>query len=110
MQWTYKMMGTALAAALILQNASAQRTEVLPVHEVSLGKINPAMVKYSLVESPDGRHLAYVVKHANGMAVVVDGHEGATYPEIPGYTLNESGRPPEIKFSADGAHYAYVAR
>lgn len=77
--------------------------------EISLGKLPPNAVKYSMVISPDGRHIAYVTKNDNGKRVVVDGVEGKLYPDIPEVRLSEAGRPAEIRFSPDSKRVAYVA-
>jgi hypothetical protein len=100
----------ALLLALGTPSAHSQQNNLPQVREVPIGKVDPAAVKYSLVTSPDARHLAYVVKRQHGMAVVFDGHESQTYDEVPGAVLNESGRRPEIRFSNDGAHFVYAAR
>jgi hypothetical protein len=81
----------------------------LAITEVSLGKLPANAVKYSMVISPDGRHIAYVVRHDNGKHVVVDGVEGKLYPDIPEVRLSEAGRPSEIRFSPDSKRVAYVA-
>ncbi len=77
--------------------------------EVSLGKLPPSAVKYSMVISPGGRHIAYVTRNDNGKRVVVDGIEGKLYPDIPEVRLSEAGRPAEIRFSPDSKRVAYVA-
>lgn len=77
--------------------------------EVSLGKLPPNAVKYSMVISPDGKHIAYVTKQDNGKRVVVDGVEGKLYPDIQEVRLSEAGRPAEIRFSPDSERVAYVA-
>ncbi|MGH9764861.1 MAG: TolB family protein, partial [Blastocatellia bacterium] len=80
------------------------------VTELSLGTIDQGWIDYSLAISPDGKHLAYVAKRENGRCVVLDGHAGRTYPDIPEQHLTERGRDPQIRFSPQGGHIAYVAR
>ena len=80
------------------------------VTEVSLGTIDPGWIDYSLAISPDGKHIAYAAKREKGKCVVLDGHAGRTYPEIPEQHLTERGRDPQIRFSSQGGHITYVAR
>ena len=112
MQTACKPVTALVALMLVLgtYHAHSQQDNSLRVREVLVGKVDPAAVENSRVISPDARHLAYVVKHQNGMAVVLDGHEGQLYGEVPNYALNMYGQQRNIKFSDDGAHFAYAAR
>jgi hypothetical protein len=89
--------------------ARALKTKFLAT-ESSLGKLYPEIVEYSMVTSPDGQHFAYVARGQNEKFVVVDGVAGKHYEDIPGATLTEAGRPPEIKFSPDSRRVAHVAK
>ncbi len=100
-------------AALLLAHQALSRpasNSKLAVSEVSLGKLQSDTVKYSLVFSADGQHIAYVVRRNGKKLAVVDGREGKAYDDIPEVPLSEAGRPDEIHFSPDGNHVAYVAR
>lgn len=112
MQTACKSIASLLALMLVLCSypARSQQNDLLQVREVPVGKVDRAAVENSRVISPDARHLAYVVKHQNGMAVVLDGREGQLYDEVPAYALNMYGQQRNIKFSDDGAHFAYAAR
>lgn len=91
------------------RSAAAVTKTKLAITEVSLGKLPANAVKYSMVISPDGRHIAYVTKDDDGKRVVVDGVNGKLYPDIPEVRLSEAGRPSEIRFSPDSKRVAYVA-
>src|SRR5262249_26963229 len=69
-----------------------------PFTETSLGKKPAGFVDHSLVLSPDGNHLAYVAGQGSTKVVVLDGHPGKPYPDIPEQTLTERGRDPQIRF------------
>jgi hypothetical protein len=67
--------------------------------EKLIGNINlKSLVPGSLVFSPDGNHVAYVVKVDDKLAANLDGISGPKYNGI-GFR----------KFSPDGRHFAYVA-
>jgi hypothetical protein len=108
---TAKLLMTALiVASMFAAHSAADDSKTkLAITEVSLGKLPSNAVKYSIVISPDGRHIAYVTKYDNGKRVVVDGVEGKLYPDIPEVRLSEAGRPSEIRFSPDCKRVAYVA-
>lgn len=108
---TAKFFMPLLVGCLLFLNVHAADDSKarLLTKEVSLGKLPPDAVKYSLVISPDGKHIAYVTRYDNGKRVVVDGVEGKLYPDIPEVRLSEAGRPAEIRFSPDSKRVAYVA-
>jgi len=87
---------------------NAGRTATLS--EVSLGKKTAGFIDHSLVVSPDGNHIAFVIKQGPAKSVVVDGRVGKAYRDIPEQTLTERGRDPQIRFSPDSKRVAYVAQ
>ncbi|HKF54074.1 MAG TPA: hypothetical protein VKJ45_01470 [Blastocatellia bacterium] len=87
---------------------NASKTSMLS--EVSLGKKPAGFIDHSLVVSPDGNHIAFVIKQGSTKSIVVDGHVGKGYPDIPEQALTERGRDPQIRFSPDSKRVAYVAQ
>ncbi|MDQ3133219.1 MAG: hypothetical protein M3Q76_00230, partial [Acidobacteriota bacterium] len=103
-------VGLIIGFALAL-SARGQATQLrLVTREVSLGQPHAGEIKYSREFSPDGLHVAYSVKTAEGEFVVVDGVAGKTYTGIPRYPLTEAGIKSQIVFSLDGRRVAYVAQ
>lgn len=77
------------------------KAPTLNTTETSLGKAGEELVEYSERFSSDWRHAAWVVKHGEKEAVVVDGVKGKEYDSI--------GKGSLI-FSPDSKHVAYEAR
>jgi hypothetical protein len=103
-------VGLVVGFALAL-SARGQATRLrLVTREVSLGKPHAGEIRLSREFSPNGLHVAYSVRTAEGEFVVVDGAAGRTYTEIPRYPLTEAGVESQIIFSPDGGRVAYVAR
>ncbi|MGE0031611.1 MAG: WD40 repeat domain-containing protein [Steroidobacteraceae bacterium] len=82
--------GAAAASLLILVATGTQASERL------VAKLDPALVPHTFLVSPDGLRFGYVVRTAEGMAAVVDGRIGKSYPFV--------GAP---AFSGDGSSVAY---
>ena len=76
-------------------------TILLETKEVSLGRVDPALIPGSLKASPNSKRVAYVAKHGEKWEVVVDGLEGKEYADIgKGFPI----------FSADSKRTAYIAK
>ncbi len=71
----------------------------LTVKEISLGVIPEGTVPGSIVVSPDGTRLAYVLDTGRGYRVVLDGKEQPAFTFI---------FPKTLKFSPDGKRFAYT--
>lgn len=82
----------AALSLLVLIAAGSQASERL------VAKLDPGLVPHTFLVSPDGLRFGYVVRTAGGMAVVVDGQVGKSYPF--------AGAP---AFSGDGGSVAYSA-
>jgi DNA-binding beta-propeller fold protein YncE len=67
--------------------------------ETVIGFNDPAMNQDSVLASPDGQRIAYVVMASDGLAVVADGVRGPVFQGL----VTES-----MVFSPGGAHLAYV--
>src|SRR5579871_4638112 len=78
------------------QAVSPQR---LATREISLGKMDPGLLKESLVVSPDCRHVGYIAAHDQTRCVMVDGVAGTAYEVVGG-----------LIFSPDSRRTAYMAR
>ena len=90
-----------LALFLVVGSRLASAADVtLVTREVSLGKIDPGIVGKSLIVSPDGKRLAYVVQRGGKWLVVVMGVAGKEYDGI--------GRG-SLVFSPDSKRVAYGA-
>lgn len=92
-----------------LGGESAEPGRTFTATETSLGKQLAGFVEGSAVVSPDGNHVAYIVRQGSSKFVVMDGRAGRPYPDIPEQPLTERGRDPQIRFSPDGKRLAYVA-
>ena len=76
-------------------------------------KLNGLPDPYSLVFSPDSKHLAYTIQRDRKYVVVLDGVEGKPYARYDTYLLpspNLSGFYYRPVFSPDSQHLAYAAQ
>lgn len=99
--------GVVGSVPLPLRMAAAQ----LVVRETSLG-VRPSEMLARTIEVSASMRLGYVVETPAGDAVVVDGVQGALYPDIDtSYRSHfEMLRRPYIRFSPDGERFAYIAK
>lgn len=96
---------SAIALAAVCPSVStAQPDQPTPpaqkceISETILSKLPPG--GWTLIPSPDGRHIAYFMQDKDGCHVVVDGVMGKGYDSIPGNM---------VYFSPDSKHSAYAA-
>ena len=96
-----KVLVWALCSLASARAADAQ----LDVREQSLGMWPDSIVSSA---SSYSMRVAYVVRTATGMAVVLDGVEGPSFTDIP-HRVTEAGASPNLSFSYDGERLAYHA-